>query len=169
MQRVAALLLVAGGILILSWVVAPAAPSARPAAVPATTLTAFEQTTAPLLADVTAQVNRMRERLATTPSAPKPGRDPFRFGRRPEPVVRNIAPPPAPVIEPPVAVVVPKLVAVLSTTTDAVVTRRAVLAVGDEVKVFIVGDTVGTLTLTKIDADTIELTDRASGAVYRVR
>ena len=49
------------------------------------------------------------------------------------------------------------------------VTRRAVLAVGDEVKVFIVGDTVGTLTLTKIDADTIELTDRASGAVYRVR
>ena len=56
MQRVAALLLVAGGILSLSWVVAPAAPSARPAAVPATTLTAFEQTTAPLLADVTAQV-----------------------------------------------------------------------------------------------------------------
>ena len=169
MQRVAALLLVAGGILILSWVVAPAAPASRPSTPPATTLTAYEQTTAPLLADVTAQVNRMRERLATTPPAPEPGRDPFRFGRRAEPVVPNIAPPPPPVIEPPVAVMVPKLVAVLSTTTDAGFTRRAALAVGEEVKVFKVGETVGTLTVTKIDADTVELTDRATGAVYRIR
>jgi hypothetical protein len=169
MQRVAALVLVAGGILILSWVVAPAAPASKPATPLTTTLTAYEQTTAPLLAEVTAQVTRMRERLATTPAAPEPGRDPFRFGRRPEPAVRNIAPPPPPVIEPPAAIVVPKLVAVLSTTTDAGVTRRAALAVGDDVKVVEVGATVGTLTVTKIDADTIELTDRATGAVYRIR
>ena len=65
--------------------------------------------------------------------------------------------------------VLPKLVAVLSNTTDAGQVRTAVLTVGDAVKVFKVGDAVGALTLTLINTDTIELTDVATGTVYRIR
>jgi hypothetical protein len=60
MNRVAFILLASGFVLLLTWVVAPAAPSPSP--LPAHAVEAVDQQ-APLVAEMAAQVERMRNRL----------------------------------------------------------------------------------------------------------
>jgi hypothetical protein len=161
MQRVASLTLLLGAVLLLSWVIAPAAPSParnHPGAA------AFEQASAPAVAEITAEVDRLRARLATPPAYPPPLRDPFRFGPRAEP--KHAAAPP-PVAEPP-APDLPRVVAILADAAGGAVTRRAALSFGDQVRIVQAGDTIGGFVVRSISADTVELTDPTTGAAYRL-
>jgi hypothetical protein len=170
MQRIAALVLVAGGILILSWVVAPAAPAVKATPAPILTPTEFQQASAPVLADMQAQVERMRERLSATPPYPTPSRDPFRFGTRADPAkpapaaAAPVAPPAAPPPPPPL----PRLIAIVSQTTETGSIRTALVAGAEGMKTLKVGDTIGAFTIRAIDATGVDLVD-AAGLVHRIR
>ena len=166
MHRVAPLLLLSGVVLLVSWVVAPAAPSPTPLVAPDVTTTSDQMS--PVLSDVAAEVNRLKNRLETPPSAPEPHRDPFRFGPRPEPVrpttsasaVSDVAaPPPAPSL--------PKLLAIVDNTTDSGVIETAVFSIGDDLQVVKAGDAIGKFVVQKIGADAVELVD-TSGATFRI-
>jgi hypothetical protein len=170
MQRIAALVLVAGGILILSWVVAPAAPTPRAPASPVLTPTEFQQAAAPVLLDMQAQVERMRERLSTAPSYPVPTRDPFRFGRRaesakPAPAMTPDVPPPAPPPPPPL----PRLIAIVSQSNETGSIRTALLGdAAGTMRTLKVGEAIGAFTIRAIDATSVDLVD-AAGVVHRIR
>ena len=62
----------------------------------------------------------------------------------------------------------PRLVAILSDSANGALVRRAALGMGSAVRILNVGDTVGTLRITAITADDVELVDSATGATYRV-
>lgn len=163
MNRLALLLVLAGALLLLTWAIAPAAspPRSTPAAARATDQSA-------VLAEVNAQVERLRERLTTPPVYPAPARDPFRFGRRAEPV-RLMVPVPAPpelVVAP--RPVLPRLVAVVEDAKDGGLLRSAFLGVGDDVQAYRPGDAVGMFVVRSISADLVELVDPASGATYKI-
>jgi hypothetical protein len=82
-----------------------------------------------------------------------------------------VTPAPAPVaVEiPPVPVAdVPRLVAVLTDAADGGPIRRAVLAVGDDVQITRLGETVLHYRVRSIGADVVELVDMVTGVVTRV-
>jgi len=160
MQRLAVALLIAGVLLLASWVMAGDIP-ASPAA------TAESNPVAPLVADVNTQVDQLRERVAVAERFVAPRRDPFRFRGRPEP--RPVATQPA-VVEP-VAVPpppMPQLVAILTDKGANGVTRRAVFAFGGNVSIVKPGDTLDRFVVGRVDADVVELTERATSVVVRV-
>lgn len=168
MHRLASILAFGGVALLVSWAVsAPAAPASAPP--PALLVDALDQVT-PIVANVNAQVDRMRERLASPPQFPAPERDPFRFGRRPESPrpaqVVIAAPPPGPVE--PAGPELPRLVAITAETIDGSVVRRAVLSAGDSVSVVKVGDKIGLFFVRSISLDAAELVDVASSLTYRI-
>jgi hypothetical protein len=167
MNRVAGLLFLGGVILLASWVWAPAAPVSL--APPAASAAGLEQS-AGVVAEVNAEVDRLRERLAAPPQFPPPARDPFRFGERPEPARRATPPvlaePLAPV-EPP-APRLPLLVAIAANIADGVVTRTAVLADGDDVRLVKEGDQIGRFVVRSVGADAAELVDPTTSRTYRI-
>ena len=133
MNRLAAVLLVGGVVLLISWAVAPAAPvtSERRTA-------AFAELTqsTPVITEVNAQVDRLRERLAAPPQYPPPARDPFRFGHRPEPP-RPATPEPSQLSPRPScrrSRALPALVAIAANPSDGAVTRTAIFAEGEDVQ-----------------------------------
>jgi hypothetical protein len=162
MNRLASLLALVGIVLLVTWAYAPA--ESGPSAPPRTN--AADQTA--VLAEVNAQVDRLRERLAAPPSYPAPARDPFRFGRRIEPA-RLMVPVPAPpeLVEAPKPVL-PRLVAVIEDATDGGLLRKAFLSVGDDLKAYRPGDAAGSFVVRSISADFVELVDPASGATYKI-
>ncbi len=167
MQRVASLLLLAGAVLLASWIAAPAAPSPTPP-LAAVAATPFDQAR-PIVAEVSAQLDRLRSRIEATPEFPTPERDPFRFAPRPEPtpkprpaIVESAAP-----VEPP-APVLPKLLAIVANEVDGVVVHSAVFSIGDGVRVVKVGETIGTFVLRGVSADVADLADAVTGTLYHV-
>jgi hypothetical protein len=166
MNRAAKALLLGGVVLLATWVVAPAAPG--PPAATADPLASLDQTT-PVVAEVNAQVDRLRERLAAPPELPPPARDPFRFGERRDPR-RVVAPVEAPAIVPPLepAPPLPVLIAITSNTIDGTLTRTAVFAEGEEVRIVKEGDTVGRFLVQTVSADAAELLDKMTSRTHRV-
>ena len=171
MNRIASALLLGGGVLLTTWVVAPAAPA--PSAKPLTTAEVAALTQqAPIVAEVDAQVTRLRERLAAAPQFPPPSRNPFLFGRGPEPASPKVNVPviaaPAPVEPDAAAPTLPRIVAVIGTATDGGLLRTAVLGIGDDVQIVKPGDVVLRFVVRSISADAVELVDPLSNATFRV-
>lgn len=167
MQRIAAVLAAGGGVLLLTWMVSPAA-SAPTRTDPPRTAIEIDQSSA-VVAEVNTQVERLRERLDTVPSFPPPSRDPFNFGRRAEPrppVVSNPTPPVPAIVEAPPGPVLPHLVAIVASDEDGGVVRSAVISENDDVRFLKPGDTMGNLVVRTIAADVVTLVDRTSGATF---
>jgi len=164
-------LLFAGALLISQWVLSSAAPTVTPSAIPATVphtnLDAYEQATAPIVAEIAAQVDRLRERLNTPPEPPHPLRDPFRYGVREVPRPKDAQPeivaPPAP--PPPPAL--PKLIGITSEKTDTAVEWKAAISNGDQIILVKAGDTIGPFVVRSVSESTLELVD-PSGAIHKV-
>ncbi len=120
----------------------------------------------PLVADVNAQVHHLRERLALDGRFVAPSRDPFRFRGRPAPPPAITEPVvPEPVVAPPP---MPQLVAILTDTGANGVTRRAVFAFAGNVSIVKPGDTLDRFVIGRVDADAVELTERATSTTIRV-
>jgi hypothetical protein len=160
-------LLLAGLVLLGTWIAAPAAPSPSP--LPAH-VTAPDDQTAPLVAEMAAQVERMKNRLDASQGFPLPERNPFTFGARREIVpVRPrlpVAVPEEPAPPPPPAL--PKLVAVVANDGDGAVVLTAVFSLGDEVKMVKPGDAIGAFVIRSITAEAVELLDPLTNAVHRL-
>jgi hypothetical protein len=156
-HRYLPILLLGAVLLLVNGLQAPASP---PRATDAT-VASLEQA-APTITAVNAELERLRERLATTPQYPPPQRDPFRFGRRPEPTVAKpatIAPPPIVESGPEL----PRLVAIVeSKGSDGGVTYRAVVGVSDDVRVVSAGETVDAFVVRSITSDRLELIEKAT-------
>jgi len=165
MHRFASVLAVGGGLVLVSWALAPAAPPVK--ARSSAAVSAFDQA-APVLAEVNVQVDRLRERLGAPPTLPSPERDPFRFGRRPEPTRPQPLISPAAVLAEPPAPVLPKLVAIMTNTTESGSVRSAAFSLGEDLQIVRLGDVVGRLVVKSIGVDVVELVDPATSAVYRV-
>jgi hypothetical protein len=162
MSRIASAVLV-GGVLLMFWVAAPAAPT--PATLPPSPADlAAVDAAVPVAQDVAREAARLRQLLDHPPDPPRPGRDPFKFG---VPPTHATPPPPAP---PPTAAApagssapaLPVLVAIVDGDAG---TRRAAFAIGDDVEVLAAGDAVGLLTIHAIAADHVDLTDAAGKLV----
>jgi hypothetical protein len=164
MNRVAALVLLIGGALLLSWAVAPATSGPAPQGIAPATV---DRKPSRPSQNMTAEVARLRERLATVPEFPEPSRDPFRFGGR---AMRAAAvPPPAePMPVEPVAPVLPRLVALMDDGAPGAPLWRAVMAIGDDVRIVKVGETVGGFSVKGVGADGVELVDPASQRSFRL-
>ena len=90
MNRVAALVLLVGGVLLMSWAVAPAAPTLQPRRA-AEIDRADPADSRDLTEKMSAEVQRLRERLAERTTYPSPVRDPFRFGKTRKPATPSPA------------------------------------------------------------------------------
>ena len=155
-----------GVALLVSWAVAPAAPVAPPDT--AAAIAAIEQSV-PVVDEVNAQVDRLRERLAAPQKFPPPQRNPFDFGRRPEPPrpVKPVVETPAVPVEPPPPPL-PRLLAITSNTVDGAVTHSAVFSNGDDVSIVKAGDTISRFVVRSVTTDGAELVDRNTQRVFRV-
>jgi hypothetical protein len=159
MQRLAVALLIVGALLLASWVTAGDRPSAPRA-------TAELNQVTPVVSDVNREVDQLRERLAVDSRFVAPSRDPFRFRGRPAPPPVMSEPAiPEPVVAPPP---MPQLVAILTDSGPNGVTRRAVFAFGGNVSIVKPGDTLDRFVVGRVDADAVELTERATSNVVRV-
>ena len=171
------MLLFAGALLISQWVLSSAAPTSTSPTSPTTLtsatnparsdLAAYEQTTAPIVAEISAQVDRLRERLNTPPAPPQPSRDPFRYGQREVPRPKNvqpeiIAPPPQPR-----APELPRLIAITSEKTDGGVEWRAAFSNGDQILLMKAGETIGPFVIRSVSDGAVELVD-PSGAIHKL-
>jgi len=166
MNRVALALLLSGVALLASWAVAPAAPIAPPDT--AAAIAAIDQS-APVVDEMNQQVDRLRERLANPQKFPPPQRNPFDFGRRPEPR-RPVAPvveTPAVPVEPPPPPL-PRLLAIVLNTVDGAATHSGVFSNGDDVNILKAGDTIGRYVVRSVTSDGAELVERATSRVFRV-
>ena len=165
MNRVAALVLLVGGVLLMSWAVAPAAPTLQPRR----TMEIDQAESADdkdLTKKMSAEVQRLRERLDVTTQYPSPSRDPFRFGatRRPAAAAAASKPEPSPV-EPPS---LPRLVAILTEGEPGRPMWSAVLSIGGDVRVMKAGETIGGLELRRVTASDAELFDPISSRTFRL-
>ncbi|HET7619260.1 MAG TPA: hypothetical protein VFK20_12185 [Vicinamibacterales bacterium] len=166
---------IGGGVLLVAWFAA-AVGAPRPATVPPRdpqpASQASDQLTA-IAADVHAQAERLRERLARAPVPQTPLRNPFAFDvPRPElpppgMIAAAAAPEPAP-SEPPVPML--SLIGVAEDATPGGPRRTAIIA-GEADALFIVGEgqAVGSrYRVTAIGADAVELEDRLTGGRRRL-
>jgi hypothetical protein len=171
MRRLLAIVIFAGAVLIATRILAPAASPHPLPPLSAADLAAVAQTSA-IVDEVNAQVDRLRERLASQPVYPAPTRDPFRFGAKPEPAPPK-PPTPAPPSRPAIVVApaiapLPRLIAIVSNNTDAGPSQRAVVAAGDDVQILKIGDTVSKFVVRSIGVDMVELADSVSGATFKI-
>lgn len=163
MPRLTSALLLGVGVLVTTWVSAPAAPSAPPVRVSAQEM-ANIVAMAPLAADVDQEVARLRAQLATVPQMPAPTRDPFNFGApRPAPRPRTETPATevpalAPEIDDAPALVWPALTAVMAGTDGP----TAVIAWGDAIEFVKSGETFRDFRILRVSGGAIELHHPAS-------
>jgi outer membrane murein-binding lipoprotein Lpp len=172
MARFAAIVIFAGAVVLSTHMLARARTprvTARPVRVQ--DLAARLDQTSSVVTQMNAQVEKLRKRLAPPPAYPAPTRDPFRYGKPIEPARPKPAAPVAPALvvpaEPP-APVLPRLVAITSNVVDGATVRSAVLAVGDDVHVFKVGDVVSPFEIHSIALDVVELIDSSTGATFKI-
>ena len=164
MNRVAALVLLIGGALLLSWAVAPATSGPAPQGIAPVTVDRKPSRPSP---NMTAEVARLRERLAKVPEFPEPSRDPFRFAGKRTPVA--VVPSPAESVPVEAAApVLPRLVALMDDGRPGAPLWRAVMAIGDDVRIVTVGETVAGFSVKGIGADGVELVDPASQRSFRL-
>lgn len=163
MTRVAVALLLGGVALLLSWAIAPASPAISSDQTPSSASLAQGDA---IVADVNAQVERMRARLTVSSTPPRPARDPFRFGRRSVPMSPASAAPAPPVVEAPP--VLPRLLAILADSTGGAAGWRAVMALGDDVHILKAGDAVGNYVVRAVDEHGADLVDATALHVYRI-
>ena len=179
MKRVAFALALSGVLLLATWVQAPAAPArdvANPSAADMVTAEQVAQAVAPAARQVDDEAERLRQHLAAqTPFTP-PVRDPFRFtaivpktksmGSEPFSTVSAekgtelavMRPPASPPIE------MPTLLALTEDTVAGVVTRTAMLSMGDDMAIVKVGQTFARFQIQQIGATSVELVDVTSAA-----
>jgi hypothetical protein len=163
MQRLTTAIVLCAGVLVTTWVSAPAAPTAPPILVSDAEMAVIEAT-APAAEVLDQEVARLRAQLAVIPHQPEPRRDPFSFGRRvPAPVESVPAATEWPdIVEPAVPVAPellwPTLAAVMADDTGA----TAVLAWGDAIEFVTPGDAFGEFRVTSVTARTVELHHAAS-------
>lgn len=165
MSRFTTASVLAAGVLVTTWVSAPAAPTAPPPEVSAEDLVRIDAM-APLAAELDQEVDRLRAQLATVPQMPEPRRDPFTFGaRRPAPRPAVAAPEPElmapPVVAPPPAVLWPTLAAVMAETAG----NTAVVAWGDGIEFLKAGDTFKDFRVVAVSSASIELRHESSGTL----
>lgn len=165
MSRFTTASLLAAGVLVTTWVSAPAAPTAPPPEVSAEDMLRIEAV-APLAAEINQEVERLRAQLVAVPQAPEPSRDPFTFGaRRPAPRPLVAAPASAPVetapVELPPAVLWPTLAAVMAEEAG----HTAVVGWGDDVEFLKAGDTFKGFRVVSVSSGSIELRHEPSGAL----
>jgi hypothetical protein len=129
-----------------------------------------------LAADVQAQTERLRSRMAAAPTPRPSSRNPFDFGSR-APAARAAARPqrgaaldgapiaPQPVGEPPL-----QLIGVAEQSVAGVLVRTAVItADSDEPLMVVAGETLGArYRVTAVGADAVELSDLVTGATRRL-
>jgi transglutaminase-like putative cysteine protease len=165
MHRLAPVLLIGGVVLLATSLRAPAAPTTAPVRASIELMDAQASAT---LTEVTQQVERLRERLASPPDAPVADRDPFNFGRRAAPAPTT-APVDLPAVEPPPPAL-PRLVAIVADiASDGAVSRRAFVAFAGDVVQVRIGDTLGAFVVRAIADDALELFDAARSATHRIR
>ncbi|NQW03545.1 MAG: hypothetical protein HQ485_05910 [Acidobacteria bacterium] len=160
MQRLTSALVLGGGVLLMSYINAPAAPRPAPPRVTPAEVAAINAMVS-VAEDVAQETERLRARLLVTPAVPVAGRDPFSFGnvRRPE---RPVSGTPEVDVEAPAAVDAapaiawPSLVAVL---TDGAITptRTAVFGIGDGVEMLKVGETTGAFLVRDVGATFVDV------------
>jgi hypothetical protein len=168
MSRFTTASLLAAGVLVTTWVSAPAAPTAPPPEVSAEDMLRIEAM-APVAAEIDQEVERLRAQLVAVPQAPDPRRDPFTFGARrpaPRPVVAVPASEPieAPPVELPPAVLWPTLAAVMAETTGT----TAVVAWGDSIEFLKSGDTFKDFRLVAVASGSIELRHEPTGTLKTI-
>jgi hypothetical protein len=166
MHRLTSALLLGGGVLLTSYISAPAAPTPAPARVSTAVLDEIEAM-APLAADVAQESERLRSRLAVVPAAQDARRDPFNFGapRRAVPVVTVSAPVlPAPDVEITPTIVWPSLAAVMTGVGDATA-LTAVFGIGDGIAMLRKGETTGGFLVRDVTSSSVELMHVATSTV----
>lgn len=158
MPRLTSALLLGAGVLVTTWVSAPAAPTAPPVRVSAEDMAEITAM-APIAAEVEQEVERLRAQLAAVPQMPTPTRDPFSFGApRPSPRVRTappVEPEPAtePVVEAPPAIVWPTLTAVMAESTG----QTAVIAWGDAIEFLKSGESYKDFRVVSVSGSSIDV------------
>jgi hypothetical protein len=168
MPRFRTALLLGVGVLVTTWVSAPAAPTAPPSPVSVEDMARIEAL-APLADKIDQEVARLRAQLAVVPQAPEPRRDPFAFGgRRPTP--RET--PPVLVVETPADVPVELPPAVLWPSLAAVMVEpsgtTAVVAWGDTIEFLKVGATYKDFRVLAISGTTLDLRHEPTGALRTI-
>lgn len=163
MSRLTTASLLTAGVLVTTWVSAPAAPTAPPPEVSAEDMARIE-TTAPLALEIDQQVEQLRAQMAAVPQKPEPRRDPFTFGGRrpaPRPPVESAPPVPieAPAEEP--AVLWPTLAAVMAENAG----NTAVIGWGDTVEFLKAGDSFKDFRVVSVSATSVELRHDPSSTV----
>jgi hypothetical protein len=162
-----AILLVAGALLLVTWLVSPAASAPPQQPTPrATPLDAVM----PLLGDVNTQTDRLRDRVDDHTPYPAPTRNPFDYVRPASSRAASAnaaavdAAMPASAPDP-----TPRLVAIIADEASDAPTRRAVFSNRDEdVQFAVVGDTVGRFVVSDIQSDVVVLSDTVSGDSIRL-
>lgn len=158
MPRLTSALLLGAGVLVTTWVSAPAAPTAPPVRVSAEDLAEIAAM-APIAAEVEQEVDRLRAQLAAVPQMPSPTRDPFSFGApRPSPRPRVVAPaddlPMAEtVVDAAPALVWPTLTAVMAESPG----RTAVIAWGDSIEFVKSGDVFKDFRVVSVSGTSIDV------------
>jgi len=178
--RIAGILAVGAGLILISWVTSPAARTTpNPTAISPADLALGDQAAqviAPLAAQADDQAARLRGRLSPPPPKPQPDRNPFRFGKGDVPLkgtvpLRGTSPLPAvdkgPVpLAPPeaLAIELPSLVAITADARDGGLFRTAVLSMNDEMKIVRPGQVFDRFIVEAIGQDSVRLVDITSPA-----
>lgn len=171
MHRLTSALLLGGGVLLASYISAPAAPTPAPLRV-SLAATAEINALAPLADDVAQETERLRARLTAVPAVPVARRDPFNFGavRRPDRSAPSAVEPardtgPVPEVTP--AITWPSLVAVLTEGGDTPV-FTAVIGVGDGIAILKKGGEAGGFVIREVTSTSVELVHVATTTVTRL-
>jgi hypothetical protein len=165
MPRFRTALLLGVGVLVTTWVSAPAAPTAPPAPVSVEDMARIEAM-APLAEALDQEVGRLRAQLAAVPKAPEPRRDPFSFGdRRPapreaQPVILSETPV-EDAVELPPAVLWPTLAAVMVESTGT----TAVVAWGDTIEFLKADGSFKDFRVVAISGNTLDLRHEPTGTL----
>jgi hypothetical protein len=161
MLRIAAVTLVVGATLLMSWALAPA--TARPALDRPGMLDASLAAGMPLLVQAADDLDRLRERLRGLPPYQPPARDPFRV-RTPAAVTPESGGE-TPTVSAPA---LPRLVAILTSDAADTPSPRAAVSVNGVIRVVGAGDLIGALQVVRVTADAILLLDPSTRATFRL-
>jgi hypothetical protein len=162
-----------GGLLLLAWL-ASASGLGRQQPVPDQPPEPVETTgTTTLAADVKAQTDKLRSRLAAAPSPQNPVRNPFSFASKEAPRrARREAVEPVPALPPVLEPMEPAidLVGVAEDKTPKGIVRTAIIsALSGELFLVKEGELIGARYRVKtVGADAVELTDLLSGSMRRL-
>ncbi len=177
MNRVAYALGLSGVLLLATWVQAPASPTSEVMPPSAAAVAALDQAvsaSSQVARDIDQEAERLRQRLSQEIPAPAPSRDPFRFrvAEPPAPAKTSAKvpspeklPAPSPNAAPPAPVVLmPTLIGITEETANGVVTRSAVLSMGDDMAIVKAGQTFARFIVQTIGPSSVEIVDATNPA-----